>query len=112
MIRGGAMTIAQQLKKLRIRKNMSLQDVADAVKASKAHIWDLEAGRALNPSMDLLRRLADFYEVRVADLVGEIPKEGEDDPALIALFRGLKDLEPGDRETIRVLMERLKDRSR
>jgi transcriptional regulator with XRE-family HTH domain len=102
------MTIAQQLRRLRIRKKKSLQEVANAIGASKTHVWELEAGRATNPSMELLRRLADYYQVRVADLVGELPREGEDDPTLIALFRGLKELEPTDRETMRLLMERLK----
>jgi len=33
-------------------------EVADAVRASKAHIWEIEQGRSKNPSMDLLSGLA------------------------------------------------------
>jgi DNA-binding XRE family transcriptional regulator len=40
------------------KKSQSLQDVADAVQVSKAHIWQLEKGRADNPSIDLITRLA------------------------------------------------------
>ena len=36
----------------------SLHQVANAVGVSKAHIWELEKGRADNPSMALVTRLA------------------------------------------------------
>jgi transcriptional regulator with XRE-family HTH domain len=37
---------------------MPHMEVADAVRASKAHIWEIEQGRSKNPSMDLLSGLA------------------------------------------------------
>ena len=36
------MSLGARLRELRIKKNRSLQNVADAVKASKAHIWEIE----------------------------------------------------------------------
>lgn len=102
------MSIAAKLKELRVKTRQSLQDVADAVGASKTHIWDLETGRSSNPSIELLTKLANHFKVRIADLVGENP-EGEGEAAdLVALYRELKELSSDDRETIRVLMERLK----
>lgn len=102
------MELAVKLKQLRLRSGKSLQEVADAVGASKAHIWDLERGASKNPSLVLLKSLADYYKVGVADLVGENPASGEEAPDLVALYRNLSELSPADRETIAMLAERLK----
>lgn len=104
------MSFARKLHDLRIRHKLSLQDVADKVGISKAHVFNLEKGITANPSMDLVVKLAELYRVRVADLVGENP-DAEDEPAeMVAMFRDLKDLEEPDRETIRMLMETMKKR--
>ncbi len=102
------MSLGARLKELRIQNNQSLQDVADAVGASKAHIWDIERGASKNPSMELLNRLASHFKTSVTKLVGEdVPDEETEE--VIALYRDLKDLAPQDRETIRSLMRRLRE---
>lgn len=102
------MSFARKLHDLRIAQRISLQNVADAVGISKAHVFNLEKGITANPSMDLVVKLAELFRVRVADLVGENP-EAEDQPAeMVAMFRDLKDLDDRDRATIRLLMETLK----
>lgn len=101
------MSFATRLHDLRVRNRLSLQQVADAVGISKAHVWNLEKGTSDNPSMELVLKLAELFRVRVADLVGENPTGEEEEPEVVALFRDLKKLEPRDRETIRVLMEQL-----
>lgn len=103
------MSIGARLKQLRIKKNKSLQDVADAVGASKAHIWELERGGTKNPSMDLLTKLAKFFDVSVSNLVGEEPPSEERED-LIVLYRDLKDLDDKDRDVIRALMRRFKEK--
>lgn len=104
------MSFARKLHDLRVAQRLSLQDVANAVDISKAHVFNLEKGVTANPSMDLVVKLAELFRVRVADLVGENP-EAEDQPAeAVALFRDLKNLDPGDRETIKMMMEALKKR--
>jgi transcriptional regulator with XRE-family HTH domain len=103
---GVNMSLGSKLKELRIRHNKSLQQVADAIGASKAHIWDLERGESKNPSLELTLKLAKLFKVSVADLVGENP-HSQDAPELAALYRELKDLSPGDRETIHMLTQRL-----
>lgn len=102
------MSFAAKLHDLRVSRAMSLQQVADAVGISKAHVWNLEKGIADNPSMDLVVRLADLFRVRVADLVGENPDGDDIEPEMVAMFRDLKSLDDRDRETIRVLMEQMK----
>lgn len=102
------MSFGAKLHDLRVRKAMSLQDVATAVGISKAHVWNLEKELSENPSIELVVKLADLFRVRVADLVGENPQADDEAPEMVAMFRDLKRLEERDRETIRVLMEQLK----
>ncbi len=52
------MSVGVRIAELRRRAGQSLQQVGDAVGVSKAHIWELEKGRADNPSMALVTRLA------------------------------------------------------
>lgn len=102
------MSFARKLRDLRLAQSLSLQDVANAVGISKAHVFNLEKGITANPSMDLVVKLAELFRVRVADLVGENP-DADDQPAeVVAMFRDLKNLEPGDRKTIKLMMETLK----
>ncbi len=50
--------------------------------------------------------------MRIADLVGENPNAADEDEKHVALFRELKQLSDPDLETIRLLMQRLKDPDR
>ena len=65
------MPIGDRLKELRIGTGESLQDVADAIGASKAHIWEMESNRAKNPSLELLQKLATHFRTTVAYLIEE-----------------------------------------
>jgi transcriptional regulator with XRE-family HTH domain len=103
------MSLGAELKKLRIKRKESLQDVADAVQASKAHIWDIERGASSNPTMDLLGRLATHFGVSVGSLVGEEPPT-EMHNELVALYRDLRNLSDSDRDTIRGLAKRLSEK--
>lgn len=104
------MTIGLKLKELRIAKNKSLQEVADAVGVSKAHLWDIEKGKSNNPSLDLITGLAGYFKISVAELVGEDPNALNEQPELVALYRDLKALGPTDLETISLLVSQFKNR--
>jgi len=90
------MSLGRRLAQLRRKKNESLQTVADAVGVSKAHIWELEKARTDNPSMDLVTRLADHFEVTVAYLAGEDIEADDAEKDLQRMFRQARNL--GDRE--------------
>src|SRR4051812_8821561 len=106
------MSLAAKLRELRLQKGLSLQDVATEVEASKAHIWDLETGKSTNPSIDLLKKLSRCLGVSVADLIGENPKGDNEDSAVVAMYRDLKELTPADREALKAMMEHLKNRNK
>lgn len=101
------MTLAAKIKALRTKHRKSLQEVATAVGASKAHIWDIERGESKNPSLELLKKIADYFDTSVGELVGE-KHDAEGEPQeLVAMYRGLKELKESDREVIKVLMQEL-----
>ena len=101
------MGLGQRLNHLRITNSLSLQNVADAIGISKAHIWNLEHGQSENPTLEVLIKLAGLYRVSVSMLVGESPDPQDQPGELIAMFRDIKSLDARDRETVRVLLEHL-----
>ncbi len=105
------MAFKEALKRNRIKKGFSLQELADKIGASKAHVWDLEQGRAANPSLEVLQKLSTHLEVPIASLVGENPGDNEDNAKSVVMYRDLQKLDEEDRETIKMMMERLKKRS-
>ena len=108
----GAWLWARGIAALRLKKGESLQQVGDAVEVSKAHIWEMEKGRADNPSMALVKRLADHFGVTVAYLVGEDINAADADPDLQRMFRQAASLDPREREILDDMMQSLLKRRR
>jgi transcriptional regulator with XRE-family HTH domain len=104
------MSLATKLRELRLSNKKSLQQVANYVGASKAHIWDLETGKSTNPSIDLLKNLSRCFDVSVADLIGENPGADSQESEIVAMYRDLKELTPADRDALRKMMEHLKSK--
>ena len=94
------MEIGQRLFSLRQKRGESLQQVADAVGVSKAHIWELEKGRSKNPSFDLVRKLAEHFAVSVDVLAGRDAEPEDDDLEIRQLHRDLEKLTKRDRDII------------
>ncbi len=104
------MPLADRIKHFRMRKRLSLQDVATATGASRAHIWDLETARSRNPSIELLTKLADCFGVSVSDLIDENPATEDESSRVLGMYRELKGLTDRDLDVIQQMVERLKSR--
>lgn len=105
------MSFATNLRFHRTQKKLSLQKLADLIGVSKAHIWDLETERATNPSLEVLRNLSNVLDVPIATLVGEDVQSAPPSDDSVVLFRNLQSLDPEDRETIKMMMQRLQRRT-
>ncbi|WP_375459514.1 helix-turn-helix domain-containing protein [uncultured Enterovirga sp.] len=101
------MGIGARITKLRLARSESFQQVADAVGVSKAHIWELEKGRTENPSMNLLKGLADHFGVSISFLVGEDAEAADADAQLQRMFRQAGALEPHERKILDDMMQSL-----
>jgi transcriptional regulator with XRE-family HTH domain len=104
------MALADRIREFRLRKGKSLQEVADAVGVSKAHIWDLETARSKNPSIELLKKLANFFGVGVSDLIEENPAAEGQGSRVLGMYRELKELSDRDLDVIQKMVERLKSK--
>jgi transcriptional regulator with XRE-family HTH domain len=58
---------------------MSLAQLADLTGISKTYLVKLETETDANPSLDVLRRIAEALDLTVADLVGAPPLQGVPD---------------------------------
>ena len=108
------MSLGSRLKELRLKKGVSLQVVADAVGASKPHIWELERGSSKNPSLDLVARLAKYFGVTVDYIAGLDEGGDEQSSSVLALARDLasKNLSEKDLEFIRSAAETLSEKNK
>jgi transcriptional regulator with XRE-family HTH domain len=106
------MALGSKLTALRLKKGNSLQEVADAVGVSKAHIWELEKGRSKNPSADLIKRLADYFGQSVEYLIGGEKTKATDVDEAQLFYRDLKSLGKEDRDLVLHTIKMLKERKR
>lgn len=104
--------LGERINRLRLQRGESLQDVASAVGVSKAHIWELEKGRTDNPSMGLVARLADHFQVTISYLVDEDIEAPDADQELQRMFRQARELDPRDRATLDALLQSFRNRNR
>jgi transcriptional regulator with XRE-family HTH domain len=101
------MSLASKLKQLRAKTGESLQKVADSVGVSKAHVWDMERGESANPSLELLKKIAEHFNVTVAYLADDLATPN--DAAPIQFFREFEGkLSDKDWDALRTVADRLK----
>jgi transcriptional regulator with XRE-family HTH domain len=104
--------LGSRISELRLKNGQSLQEVAEAVGVSKAHIWELEKGRTDNPSMALVTRLADHFGVSIRYLVGEDINANDADEELARMFRQASRLTPAERTLLDDMMQSMLRRRR
>ena len=108
------MSFASRLKELRIKRGKSLQDVADAVGASKPHVWELERGTSKNPSLELVKKLANYFGVKIDYLAGMDEENNESDAKLMQFFREIKSQnpDPSDLEVLKAAARALHEQKK
>lgn len=105
------MSIGERLFSLRQKSGESLQQVADKVGVSKAHVWELEKGRSSNPSFELVRKLADHYGVPIEVLTGAVAEPGPTDLQIERIHRGLAGLSERDRNIVEQMIQSMQPKS-
>ena len=71
-----------RLKQLRENRNLSQQYLADVMFTSQTSIYNYENG-VVEPTIDMLKRLASFFDVSVDYLIGQ-----SDDPKRVEITTG------------------------
>lgn len=99
-----------RLRALRMKNKLSLQDLADRVGASKAHIWDMEQGNTKNPTLALLTELSRALGAPIKELVGETDATTDaESPKLGPLFRDLRGLSDTELDLIKTMTDKLRE---
>jgi transcriptional regulator with XRE-family HTH domain len=102
-------TLGAKLKGLRETSQESLQDVANAIGVSKAYVWQLEQGGGTNPSVEVLKAIANHYKTTVSALIGE-SLELSQDQQIMRMFRSIEELPSSDRNILEDLIASMKKR--
>lgn len=71
---------AQRMKAVRNQRKMSLEDVAKAAGFTKSHVWEIEQGRALNPTVRAVWGIAGALGVSPGWLMGIDPNNNRLEP--------------------------------
>lgn len=103
------MSIGAKLKQRRMKNGWSLQQVADEVGVSKAHIYELELNKVKNPSVETLKKLAKLFDMPLSFFLDD-----DEDIEFQVMFRDLQkdlsDLDEKDREAVELMVKALKSR--
>jgi transcriptional regulator with XRE-family HTH domain len=75
-------SLAERIRDLRERAELSLGDLAEITGISKGYLSQLERGEAANPSVDVLGKLAQGLGVQASELLGEEAATPEGRPRL------------------------------
>lgn len=102
------MQLSERLFSLRHKSGESLQEIADAVGVSKAHVWELEKGRSSNPSFDLVRKLAEHFSVSLNVLTGDAQEPEPEAMQVERIHRGLDELSDRDRDVVEDMIRLMK----
>ena len=84
------MSLADNLKRLRMQKQWTQPRLADETGLSKSYIYMLEAGDMTNPALETLFKIAEALGCTVADLIGE-PKTAARSDATWEIPRSLQE---------------------
>jgi|SRR5690349_16446386 len=80
-----AVAFGSRIKELRKVRRMSLQEVGDAAGFTKSHVWELETGRSVNPTVRAIWSLARALGTTPGDLLGLEPGQSALDPVAVSV---------------------------
>lgn len=74
--------IGKRIRELRIKKGLSLNQLADRATVAKSYLSYIERGLQKNPSVQFLQKVSEVLEVDIETLVGEVGHVPEDEEKL------------------------------
>jgi transcriptional regulator with XRE-family HTH domain len=105
------MELGERLRRIRIKKNLSLREAAERIGVSHTYLNSLEkgmhpqTGKPVNPSAKTLRGISKAYGIPIEELL--VTDEEVDGIADIA--EDIRNLRPADRDAIIHLVRRLRN---
>ncbi|HIF9407454.1 helix-turn-helix domain-containing protein [Photobacterium damselae] len=96
--------IQDQIKSLRLSRNLNQEDVANAINIAKSTYIKYEKGNQ-SPQLETLEKLAKFYGVSITALIED--KEPDLDKSLISKLELLNQLEKEEKQSVILMIEGL-----
>lgn len=97
--------LGDKIRALRKEQRMTLDALAAAAGMSKSYLWELENKESPRPSAEKLDALGKILGRPVSYFLEEDQVASEEDHLNEAFFRNFKDLDEGDRERVRKIVE-------
>src|SRR5688500_15849465 len=66
-----AMSLAENIRRLRLQKQLTQPALAERAGVSKGYVYSLESGETTNPSLDVLMKIAHALDTTIAELIDE-----------------------------------------
>lgn len=93
-----------RLQRLRARKGLTLEELAELVDSTKSYVWELENKPNIRPSAELVYKLSKALKTTVGALMGE--KEPNELPEQDQVFfRNYQELRPETKERLSKIMD-------
>lgn len=100
--------LGEKIRKLRKKKDYTLDKLADLSESSKSYIWELENKNPPRPSADKLARIAQSLDTTVEFLLDDDAEEvAEEEATDIRFYRDYRKLDAATKEKIRRLAKML-----
>ncbi|HIF9241029.1 TPA: helix-turn-helix domain-containing protein [Photobacterium damselae] len=96
--------IQEQIKRLRLSRNLNQDDVANAINIAKSTYIKYEKGNQ-SPQLETIEKLAKFYGVSITELIES--KEPDLDKRLISKIELLNQLDDEEKQSIILMIEGL-----
>lgn len=100
----------EKMRKARMAKKATLEDLANAIGSSKAYVWQLENKKSAKPSADLLLKIANFLAVSPDFLLDDGREEQTETQLDDAFFRTFQRLSESDKRYIHRIMTGLDEK--
>jgi transcriptional regulator with XRE-family HTH domain len=94
--------LGDKIRKLRKKKDYTLDKLAELTESSKSYIWELENKNPPRPSADKLSRIAQVLETTVEFLLDDDVQEvAEEEAADVRFYRDYRKMDAATKEKIR-----------
>lgn len=113
------MSIADNIKALRKKYNLTQAQLGDIAGVSDKAVWTWENGTA-EPRMGAIQKIADYFDIKKSDIVDDKPsyyldpdaaamaQEISENPELHMLFSALRNSSPEDLKLVADMVKRFK----
>lgn len=94
--------LGDKIRKLRKKKDYTLDKLAELTESSKSYIWELENKNPPRPSADKLSRIAQVLETTVEFLLDDDVQEvAEEEATDVRFYRDYRKMDAATKEKIR-----------